>query len=91
MGGLLIGPEDLKGQKADQKAGRVINMDGKGEADEVVAVRRHTRGKVEEVIVALAEVMEEYLYIWQPQRKLHSRTSITYFLSQHPGNATVGA
>ena len=57
MGGLLIGPEDLERQKAGRKAGRVTDMDGKGEVDEVVAVRRCTRGNVEEVIVALAEVM----------------------------------
>ena len=39
----------------------MTDVDGKKDAEEVVAVRRRTRGKVEEeVIVALAEVMEEY-------------------------------
>ena len=61
LGGLLVGLEDLERQKAARKAGRVTDTDGKGEVDEVVAVRRRTRGKVEEeVIVALAEVMEAY-------------------------------
>ena len=61
LGGLLVGLEDLEKQKAAQKAGHVTDPDGKGGADEVVAVRRRTRGKVEEeVIVALAEVMEAY-------------------------------
>jgi hypothetical protein len=61
LGGLLVGLEDLEKQKAAQKAGRMTDTDGKGEVDEVVAVRRRTRGKVEEeVIVALAEVMEAY-------------------------------
>ena len=61
FGGLLVGPEDLERQKAAWKAGRVTDTYGKGEADEVVAVRRRPRGQVEEAIVALAEVMEEYL------------------------------
>ena len=61
LGGLLIGLEDLERQKAARKAGYATDPDGKREADEVVAVRRRTRGKVEEeVIVALAEVMEAY-------------------------------
>lgn len=61
LGGLLAGLEDLDKQKAARKAGHVIDTDGKGEVDEVVAVGRRTRGKVEEeVIVALAEVMETY-------------------------------
>jgi hypothetical protein len=61
LGGLLIGLEDLERQWAARKAGHVTGTDGNGEADEVVAVRRRTRGKVEEeVIVALAEVMEAY-------------------------------
>jgi len=59
LGGLLTGLEDLERQKAARKAGYVTDTDGKREVDEVVAVRRRTRGKVEEeVIVALAEVME---------------------------------
>ena len=61
LGGLLVGLEDLERQKAARKAGRVTDTDGKGEAEDDVAVRRRTRGKVEEeVIVALAEVMEAY-------------------------------
>ena len=61
LGGLLVGLEDLGRQMAARKAGRVTGPDGKGEFDEVVAVRRRTRGKVEEeVIIALAEVMEMY-------------------------------
>jgi hypothetical protein len=61
LGGLLIGLDDLERQRAARKAGHVTGSDGKGEVDEVVAVRRRTRGKVEEeVIVALAEVMEAY-------------------------------
>ena len=61
LGGLLLGLEDLDRRKAARKAGHVIDTDGTGEVDEVVAVRRRTRGKVEEeVIVALAEVMETY-------------------------------
>jgi len=62
LGGLLAGLEDLERQKAARKAGHTTDPDGKREVDEVVAVRRRTRGKVEEeVIVALAEVMEAYL------------------------------
>ena len=61
LGGLLIGLEDLERQKTARKAGHTIDPDGKREVDEVVAVRRRTRGNVEEeVIVALAEVMERY-------------------------------
>jgi len=61
LGGLLAGLEDLERQKAARNAGHVIGTDGKREVNEVVAVRRRTRGKVEEeVIVALAEVMEAY-------------------------------
>ena len=61
LGGLLVGLEDLDKQKAARKAGHVIDTDGKGEVDEIVSVRRRARGKVEEeVIVALAEVMEVY-------------------------------
>ena len=61
LGGLLVGLEDIERQRAVQKAGHVTGTDGKGELDQVVAVRRRTRGRVEEeVIVALAEVMEAY-------------------------------
>ena len=61
LGGLLVGLEDLERQKAAQKAGHVTDTDGKGEADGVISARRRTRGKVEEeVVVALAEVMEMY-------------------------------
>ena len=61
LSGLLVGLEDLERQKAAQKAGHVIDPDGKRGTDETVAVRRRTRGKVEEeVIVTLAEVMEAY-------------------------------
>lgn len=61
LGGLLVGLEDLERQKATRKAGSVADTDGKEEVEEGVAVRRRTRGKVEEeVIVALAEVMEAY-------------------------------
>ena len=61
LGGLLAGLEDLERQNAARKAGHVTKPDGKGGVDEVVAVRRRTRGKVEEeVIMALAEVMEVY-------------------------------
>ena len=61
LGGLLVGLEDLERQKAARRAGHAADTDGKGEVDEVVAVRRRTRGRVEEeVIVALAEVMEMY-------------------------------
>lgn len=60
LGGLLVGLEDLERQKAARKAGRVTDTDGKEEVEDVT-VRRRTRGKVEEeVIVALAEVMEAY-------------------------------
>jgi hypothetical protein len=61
LGGLLVGLADLERQKAARKAGQATGTDGKGEVGEVVAVRRYTRGRVEEeVIVALAEVMEAY-------------------------------
>lgn len=61
LGGLLVGLEDLERQKAARKAGLETNTNEKGETDEVVAVRRYTRGRVEEeVVVALAEVMEAY-------------------------------
>jgi hypothetical protein len=61
MGGLLVGIEYLTRQKAAREAVHATDPNGKVEVDEVVAVRRRTRGKVEEeVIVALAEVMEEY-------------------------------
>ena len=61
LGGLLVGLEDLERQKAARKTGYVTDPDGKREVDEDVAVRSRTRAKVEEeVIVALAEVMEEY-------------------------------
>ena len=61
LGGLLVGLEDLERQEAARKAGYVTNGDGKGEVDEVVVARRRTRGKVEEeVVIALAEVMEAY-------------------------------
>ena len=43
LGGLLIGLEDLERQKADRKAVRVIDMDGEGEVDEVVAKAPHKR------------------------------------------------
>jgi len=55
------GLEDLERQKAARKAGHTTDTAGKREVDEVIAVRRRTRGKVEEeVVVALAEVMETY-------------------------------
>jgi hypothetical protein len=58
LGGLLTGLEDLERQKASRKAGHMTDTDG---GREIVTVRRRTRGKVEEeVIVALAEVMEAY-------------------------------
>ena len=61
LGGLLVGLEDLEKQKAARNAGLVTNADGKGEVDEVVVVRRRTRGKVEEeAVITLAEVMEAY-------------------------------
>ena len=61
LGGLLIGLEDLERQKAARKAGYATDPDGKREVDEVFAVRRRTREKVEvEIIMALAEVMEAY-------------------------------
>jgi hypothetical protein len=61
MGGLLVGLEDLKKQKAAWEAGDATGPDRKGEVGEVVTVRRRTRGRVEEeVIIALAEVMEAY-------------------------------
>ena len=61
LGGLLIGLEDLERRKAARKAGHLTGPDGKEQVDEVVAVRRRTRGRVEEeVVVAFAEVMEAY-------------------------------
>ena len=61
LGGLLIGLEDLERAKAARKAGHTTDPDGKQDVDEVVTARRRTRGRVEEeVIMALAEVMEEY-------------------------------
>lgn len=61
LGGLLVGLEDLERQKAAQKVGHASHTGGEKEVDEVVAVRRHTRGKVEEeVVVAFAEIMEAY-------------------------------
>ncbi|KAF9649000.1 hypothetical protein BDM02DRAFT_3095428 [Thelephora ganbajun] len=61
LGGLLMGLEDLERQKAARKAGNMADTDEKREVDETVAVGRRTRGKVEEeVIVALAEVMETH-------------------------------
>jgi len=61
LGGLLAGLEDLERQRAARRAGHTTDPDGKGGVDEVVTARHHTRGKVEEeVIMALAEVMEDY-------------------------------
>ena len=61
LGGLLVGLEDLERQKAARNAGHVTDADGKDEVDEVVVVRRRTRGKVEEeAVIALAEAMEAY-------------------------------
>ena len=61
LGGLLIGLEDLEREKAARKAGHTTDPEGKQDVDEVVTARRRTRRKVEEeVIMALAEVMEEY-------------------------------
>lgn len=61
LGGLLVGLEDLERQKAARKTGHATDADGKGEVDEVVPVRQKRRRQVEEeVIVALAEVMEAY-------------------------------
>ena len=61
FGGLLIGLEELERQKTAREAGRTTDADGRGEVDEVVAVRRRARAQVEEeIIVALAEVMEAY-------------------------------
>ena len=57
LGGLLVGLEDLERQKTVRKA----EPNGSQALDETVSVGRHTRGRVEEeVIVALAEVMETY-------------------------------
>lgn len=61
FGGLLIGLEELERQKTAREAGRTTDADRRGEVDEVVAVRRRARAQVEEeIIVALAEVMEAY-------------------------------
>ena len=61
LGGLVIGLEDLERQRAAREAGHTTDVDGKGEVDEVVVVRRRSRGQVEdETIVALAEVMGAY-------------------------------
>lgn len=61
LGGLIIGLEDLERQRDAREAGHTTDVDGKGEVDEVVVVRRRSRGQVEdETIVALAEVMGAY-------------------------------
>ena len=81
MGGLLIGLEDLEKQKVARRAGHTTDPDGKREVDEVVTSRRRTRGKVEEeVIMALAEVMEEYSLPLSDQLANGSRSRLEWEL-----------